>query len=533
MAGDASPVARGQGGRESSSVEEVDQPLGEIGDRNSSSVPARLRSEPRWFLVGLLAVAALAGAIRFVNVLVLRPTCIEDIAAVAVSRGEGSTKGFEFNQGSPGCFGVAGDAAYGYLQGRLLADGNGFIDGAAWFGSGGTRYLESAGDPPVYATVLAALSKLGLTSATSQRLASSVVGVIGVVLIAVVVRRLAGRRAALIGGVLAATYPLLWINDGMLLSESMFVTLIALVLLCAYRFWDRPGFDNAVILGASVALAALTRAEALLLFGVLLVPLLWGIHELTRPRRVALLVTAWGAGALLILPWFAYNMTRFENPVLMTSGTGAVLSAANCDTTYYGDYIGYYANCFDEYVAAGQARWPDPSVFDESQRDRVSQDAALAYIKSHKGDQPRVMATRVLRMFDFYNPELGHESELLGQNVRVNWAVEGRGKRPSQIGFLEYFALLPFAVWGLVVFWRNRVPISPLLAMPVIITATAAFTFGITRYRVPVDVILVITAGAGMDAIMDRWRRAPDGDTLSHHRGRNDPSVRSELPLQP
>ena len=38
----------------------------------------------------------------------------------------------------------------------------------------------------------------------------------------------------------------------------------------------------------------------------------------------------------------------------MTSQTGAVLSAANCDITYYGDYIGYYGNCYDEYVARGR-----------------------------------------------------------------------------------------------------------------------------------------------------------------------------------
>src|SRR5262245_59780973 len=107
----------------------------------------KLREEPRWFLVGLLLVVVLAGSIRFVNILVVRPTCIEDIAAVAEARGTGNIRGFDFNEGSVGCFGIAGDSAYGYLQGRLLAQGHGFVDGAAWFGSGGTKLVPSAGDP--------------------------------------------------------------------------------------------------------------------------------------------------------------------------------------------------------------------------------------------------------------------------------------------------------------------------------------------------------------------------------------------------
>ncbi|MBI2705404.1 MAG: hypothetical protein HYX32_08970 [Actinobacteria bacterium] len=397
----------------SGSVEEVPEPGAPV-----RPFASRWRTQPGWYLAGLLLIAVLAGGIRWANVVIIRPTCIEDIGAVAEARGQGNIRGFDFNQGAPGCFGINGDSAYSYLQGRLLAQGNGFVDGAAWFGSGGTKYAPSAGDPPLYALFLAGLSRVGLTSATSQRLASALVGVAGVVLIAM------------------------------------------------------------------------------------------------ATRRLAVLFTAWGVGLALMLPWFAYNMTRFANPVLMTAQTGAVLSAANCDTTYYGDYIGYYANCFDEYVAAGQAQWPDPNSFDESQRDKVSQDAAMRYIREHAASQPRVMATRVLRMFDLYNPEIGNEAEPLGQNVRVNWAVEGRGRTPSRLGFLEYFVLLPLAVAGLVLLVRRRVPVSPLVAMPIVITVTAAITFGITRYRTPVDVMVVILAAVAADAVVSRWWPAPDASDL-------------------
>lgn len=118
----------------------------------------------------------------------------------------------------------------------------------------------------------------------------------------------------------------------------------------------------------------------------------------------------------------------------------------------------------------------------------------------------------------------------MGQNVRVNWAVEGRGRWPTRVGFVEYFVLVPLAVGGLVLLYRRRIPLSPLLAMPVVITITAAFTFGITRYRMPVDVTLVILAAVAMDALLGRFRASPDGDDLVVHRGRDTPGDRDPVP---
>lgn len=70
------------------------------------------------------------------------------------------------------------------------------------------------------------------------------------------------------------------------------------------------------------------------------------------------------------------------------------------------------------------------------------------------------------------------------------------------------------------VLYRRRVPISPLLAMPILITVTSAFTFGITRYRVPVDVTLVVLAAVTIDRLIRlRWPTSDDG-TISRLRGR-------------
>ena len=101
-------------------------------------------------------------------------------------------------------------------------------------------------------------SKLGFDSPVDHRLASCLLGVAAVVLVGILARRVAGDRAGLIAAGLAAVYPQLWINDGMLISESMYVVFIALTLLCAYRLWDSDKWTDAALLGAMIALSALT-----------------------------------------------------------------------------------------------------------------------------------------------------------------------------------------------------------------------------------------------------------------------------------
>lgn len=495
----------------------------------------------RWFAVGLTAIGVVAAAIRWVNVLVLRPTCVEDLVSVVEANG---SAGFDKNGAGGNCFGIWGDSAYYYIQGRLLARGHLFVDSYGWFASNGQKLGPSAGDPPLFTMFLAVLAKLGITSGTGMRVATGLLGVAGVVLIALLTRKLVGPRAGLIAGAIAAVYPMLWINDGMLLSETLYVPMITLALIAAYRFWERPSYGTAAIFGVALALAALTRGEALLLFAVMALPILWGLRSMGFGMLVKWAFTTWIVGGLLIAPWVLFNLTRFQEPVLMTSTTGAVLSSANCDTTYYGESIGYYGNCFDEYVqkgyligkvptcdqaavdaanvdpkSEGAARcWPNGDNYDESQRDKLSRDLAVEYMKTHKSRMPVVMLARAGRIWDVYVPQLGRDDEPLGQNVRFNWQVEGRGKRASEVGVLFFYALLPFAGIGLWSMWRQRIPVSPLVSLAVVITVTSAFTFGVTRYRVPVDVVLVVLAAAGVERLLHKWWPDTDPGSLTRLR---------------
>ena len=129
------------------------------------------------------------------------------------------------------------DDNYAYhTQAQLLLDHGGFYEPFVWRDSveaGGPPVLEpSAGHPPGYVLYLAAFGVVGLDSPLANRLASGIAGAAAVALIGIAarLRRAMGRtggpgsadRAGLLAAFLAAIYPNLWINDALILSESLY-----------------------------------------------------------------------------------------------------------------------------------------------------------------------------------------------------------------------------------------------------------------------------------------------------------------------
>jgi hypothetical protein len=116
----------------------------------------------------------------------------------------------------------------------------------------------------------------------------------------------------------------------------------------------------------------------------------------------------------------------------------------------------------------------------------------------HLDRLPVVVAARVARMYDLYRPF---------DTLRINWQVEGRPRWPSAVGLVVGWALLALSVAGAVVLWRRRITIVPVVAHVVVVTVTAGLTFGVTRYRVPVDVCAILLSAVAIDAWFGRKGR--------------------------
>jgi 4-amino-4-deoxy-L-arabinose transferase-like glycosyltransferase len=392
--------------------------------------------------------------------------------------------------------GLPGDSFWYHFQAKAVADGLGFLDPFVYQFDG--RIVPGADHPPGFVAILAALDCIGIDSPQGQRLVMCVVGTATIWLVGLLGRRLATPAVGVVAALLAAIYPNVWINDGMLMPETPFVFATAASLLCAYRYLERPRQGEILLVSGGVTLAAMARPEALLLFGVLVLPLVLRRRSLSWRDRVIHLVLAALVPIVAFAPWVAYNLGRFEEPVTISTGGGQTLAAANCDLTYDGLRLGYYdLGCFDP-----KAR-PVPSG-DPSERDIAYRESALDYMADHAGELPKVVAARVGRLWHLYRVDEGITLDSWVE--RRAGGAQSADRRLVTAALVGYYVLLPLAVIGGVVLRRRRVPIWPLLTQPAVVTLAAALTFGITRYRAGAELTFVVLAAVAICWGWDRVR---------------------------
>jgi len=372
---------------------------------------------------------------------------------------------------------VGGDGKTYHWLANLIADGHGFI--RPWDYTLFGVVKPTAEHPPLYPLLLAGVSKLGGTSWAAHRVASCFMGTATVGVVALIGRRAAGPAAGIAAAGLAAFYPLLVLSDGTLYSESLYALTIALSLLAGYRYLDHPSAARAAMLGGAIALAVLTRAEALLLYPLLVLPLVW----LTREARWRNAVVALAAMVVLVSPWLVRNWITFDRPVL-SSNLGGLLAGANCRATYHGAFTGLWRyDCFGT-VKEGS----EPFEADQY-RDR-----GLRYARDHAGRLAVVVPIRVLRTWDLWRPR---------QQASYETFVEGRGRDWERAGTAFYLLILgPLALAGAFILYRRGEPLRLLLAPLLLVTISSAISYGITRFRAAADVALVVSAGVALAALV-------------------------------
>src|SRR3954467_12027504 len=127
-----------------------------------------------------------------------------------------------------------GDWWFYHWQANLIADGRGFLDPVQPLhahppppaGPPRAPRARAAAPPPLYPVLLAGLSKAGITSTLGHRSLGIVLGMVSIVLIALIARRIAGPRAGLAAAIVAAVYPIFIGVDADLMSETLYGPLI-------------------------------------------------------------------------------------------------------------------------------------------------------------------------------------------------------------------------------------------------------------------------------------------------------------------
>ncbi len=368
---------------------------------------------------------------------------------------------------------MAGDSQFFHAEANLVADGRGYIE--PFLDAAYGVHVPTAAHPPLYPTVLAGWSWLGLDSVLAQRSLGALFGAVTIVLVALIGRRVGGERVGLVAAGIAALYPLFVAADGAPMSESLYGALVAGCLLCALRLRERPGARLAAALGALIALAALTRSEALLLLLLIGLPLTW--------RRWRSMLALFAACVLVLAPWTIRNLSAFDRLTPISHNDSTVLAGANCHATYHGPDLGSWRfDCISE-----------RKTLNEGRQAATWRQEGIDYARDHAGRLPVVVPVRVLRTWDLWQPR------------RQLDLAEGRAKWAEGAGVIAYYLLAPLALWGAVLLWRRRRDLALILLAPaLLVTLSSAIGYGNPRFRQAFEMSIVVLAALAVVRLAER-----------------------------
>jgi len=392
---------------------------------------------------------------------------------------------------------LQGDELFYNAEANYIATGHGFNEPYGARFDPGAKHRPAADHPPLTVLVLTPVAWLSDHPPLSwvineplhdhvreDRYTMVVLGTALVALVGLLGRRLGGDTVGLVAAAIAAVAPNLWVNDGLVMSETVTGLMVVGAMLCAFRLKDRPTFWRAAALGALCGLAALARIE-FAMFVVLLAIVVPCTMRKPWRERGALALVAVVTAILVVAPWVGFNLARFKDPTLISTNDGITLAGANCDATYHGGGIGLWT------LGACTGSLDQPG--DQSQVSSYYRHRGLEYIKHHASRLPVVMLARVGRTWSLFRP-----SDMVSFN-----AGEDRERWVTRLGLYAYYPTLLFAIGGAVVLWRRRARVALwIVATPmIVVTIGAIITYGQTRFRAAAEPSLALLAAVGIVAL--------------------------------
>ena len=153
---------------------------------------------------------------------------------------------------------------------------------------------QRVGRPPLYPLLVAATRyRMMDREFLALYIVQAVLGTAAALLFSLAARRLMGRVAGGITALWLAFYPFLVYYTGAVLSETLFVFLLAAFFYCLVACFSRPGILRAILAGAFGGAAFLTRPSILGLLVLFAIVLIVSVRPFLRGLLVAGVMLTW------------------------------------------------------------------------------------------------------------------------------------------------------------------------------------------------------------------------------------------------
>jgi 4-amino-4-deoxy-L-arabinose transferase-like glycosyltransferase len=354
---------------------------------------------------------------------------------------------------------------------RGLASGRGFVYDADVL-SGPQDPFGRAPGYPVFLALVGGGRRVTNAVPASVKIAQSVVGAGGVLLVGILAARLAGPRASAAAAFLAAGYPpLVWVA-GYAWSEAIAWPVgLAMVWLFdrAVEHAGRAAWRFAIVAGMVCGIAILIRPSTLLFLPLALAWLIW-------KRRLIPAAALTLAAALVVAPWSARNTREYGRFVLVATEGGVTFWTGNHPLAR-GE--GDLASNPHLKLESQALRRTYPSLSEEAM-EPVYYREALSWIRSHPIDW---LALEVRKAFYLVVP------------IGPSYTMHSRLYYGASA--ISYGLALPLAIAGVVRLGRRRALAPGLWLLAGSAIAVCLIFFPQERFRIPIiDPALVICAGA-------------------------------------
>jgi 4-amino-4-deoxy-L-arabinose transferase-like glycosyltransferase len=372
--------------------------------------------------------------------------------------------------------------------------------GSAHFISIGEGYLNpfagtpTAAWPPGYPYFLGTVFRIFGEGLAQTYVANALLAVATVAVVYVIGVLLLERTTALVAAGALAVWPGQVYFTSLTLSEILFTFLLtsgvlALLVVPKVDSWRLP---MVMLFGAIVALAVLTRGQALVLFPLAIVA--WRTSGMRWQAAAGLGILA---AVVAATPWVVRNVREMGSPVIVATNVGPNL------------WIGHHAESTGRMALLRP--FPVPEGGDEMTQSEYEVAASnlalrkgLAYMLTHPRNEVRLSVIKIRAMYE-------SDATALDWNSRYRAGLYGAQRNEDRLRGLAngaWFASLGLAAVGLYVS-RSRLR-SPLVILPLLVllwTAGHLLFFGDSRFHYPIVFAIALLAARAVVVLWEALRR--------------------------